>query len=407
VARGTASFLGRHGLSGSLAHVRAAAGHRFFSARPARDPYEVLGVSRQANDAEIKGRFRELAKKHHPDLNPNDKEAQLRMSEVTSAYDLLTDPHKRRKYDDQYGGAASAGDAYSQSSSSAWADPSQMYSEFRDVFGKGSFGRMGNPSMRTAATQNTRGEDVSASLELEFMDAMNGGSHDLQLSIRDTCGTCRGSGSRPGTATSTCPQCRGTGAMKVDRGITTYGLPCNRCHGSGQVLDHPCGGCKGEGVVSRNKTVSVRVPAGIKTGMELQLQGQGHAGIRGGRAGHLFVTVKVHGHDDFRHIDDDVHRDVWLSLKQILMGGQVTIDTLHGPTSISLPPSTEPGSTRVLQGKGPPRVSRSGNGNFVAHFLLRPPRSLTPRQIQLIEEFDEIERQQEQSGRGRRADQSM
>lgn len=225
---------------------------------------------------------------------------------------------------------------------------------------------------------------------------MNGVERIVTINTKQACGHCRGSGAREGTSWSVCKLCKGNGVQRVERGILSMGLPCNNCHGVGEVLDHPCHSCRGAGTRVQPRDVRVNVPAGVKSQMELRIPGAGHAGERGGKAGHLFVTVKVEGHPRFRHIDDDVHVDVPLTLRQSLLGGDIEVPTLSGSSEfLGLGAPTQPGSTRLLRGRGPPRLGGEGRGSLVLHFLLRLPTKVSQRQVALIEEFDALAKEQE------------
>ena len=359
-----------------------------------RDPYEVLGVTRNTTQADIKGRFRELAKKYHPDLNTHDVDASRKMADITNAYDILTDKKKRSDWDRSSGmstGSTSSGMHGEQyNSRSEWVDPSQMFSEFSNIFG-----RMGRH--RPVGRVAQRGDDIGASVEVELAEAMNGATKTLHIKAKQSCAKCLGSGAQSGTSWSSCKTCKGTGTQRVERGIMTMGMPCVRCGGSGQTLEHPCTSCKGEGCRVQPKEVSVKIPAGIKTGMELRLQNVGHCGSRGGRAGDLFVTVKIKPDAYFTQIDDDVHVSVPLSIREVLMGTKVDIRKIDGKSmmSVEIPPGTLPGTNRVLTGKGPPRPSTSQNsrGDMILRFQLSIGKHpLTERQKAIIFEFDEIEK---------------
>ena len=349
-----------------------------------RDPYQVLGVAKTATTVEIKQRFRELAKQFHPDLN-SDKDASTRMAEIATAYDILSDPQKRAIHENNTSSSSSS--SFSSTSANAdWGDPSQMFSEFSNIFG-----RMNRA--RQATNVPTKGDDISATLEIDFIESVKGSVHVLNTKSRQTCTSCSGSGCKHGTSTSSCKLCKGTGTQRIDRGIMTMGVPCQQCAGLGQVIDHPCPCCKGEGLSMKMREVHVKVPAGVKNFMELRIAGQGNAGNRGGRSGDLYVTVKVKPHPVLRMIDDDVHVDVPISIKQALLGGLVPITTVTGGTqNLEISSKTFPGLAKVLRGKGPPKVNGAGTGDMILHFVLKQG-DLTAKQKVLIEEFDLIEQQ--------------
>jgi molecular chaperone DnaJ len=365
---------------------------RLFST--ARDPYVVLGVDRTTTQEDIKARFRELAKKYHPDLNTHDADASKKMADITNAYDILTDKRKKAEFDrSSAGGFGSGSEGSSSHSNAEWVDPNQMFSEFSNIFG-----RMGRH--RPVGRVATRGDDISMSVEIPLVDAMSGCVRNLTIKCKQSCSSCSGSGARPGTGWTSCKTCKGTGTQRVERGIMTMGMPCVRCGGSGQTIEHPCLSCRGEGIGSEPKQVSVKVPSGVRNMMDLRIQGQGHCGTRGGRSGDLFVTVKVKPDDYFTIIDDDVYVEIPITIRDILLGTSVkvrSIDPVKPDFNVALPPGTLPGTTRSLTGRGPPRPI-SGNsigsrGDMVLNFTLKiqPIETLTDRQKQLIEEFNNIQ----------------
>ncbi|CAE7333353.1 dnaJ [Symbiodinium pilosum] len=368
----------------------------FFGSRlrsAARDAYTVMGLDRRASQQEVKQRFRVLAKQYHPDLNTGDRTASLKMAELTSAYDTLMDPKRRAALDQATAGTsagAGPGSSYTggfpYDDSDGWVSPSQMFSEFSDLFGRNSQFR---PNMDASAA--VRGEDVSTQLDVTFLEAAQGCEKQVSLRLKQVCPDCRGSGAREGTSWSKCRVCKGSGVHRQEKGIFSMGLPCQRCRGSGMVLDHPCRGCRGESTKMMTRDIRINVPAGVRNLMELRVPGAGHAGSRGGKAGHLFVQVKVLPHERFRQVDDDVHLDVPLTLREALLGAEVSIPNLEGSTErLIIQAPAQPGTTKVLRGRGPPKAGNQGRGHLVLHFLLHLPRSLSPRQVELIEEFDSL-----------------
>ncbi|KAF4672281.1 hypothetical protein FOL47_000726 [Perkinsus chesapeaki] len=354
---------------------------------------------------------------YHPDRNPDDPEAQTRMASLTDAYAILTDPKKRAMHDREQrdtrngsSGSTTASSTGAASNAGDWHhDPSQMFSEFSKVFGR-------QAKYRQAGQVSQRGDDITTEIEVSFMEAMRGSTRTVALSCRQGCDTCNGSGAAAGTGWTMCRQCKGTGTVRVERGIMTMGMPCNTCSGSGQTLDHPCRSCRGEGAMVRRKDVLVSIPAGARQFTELRLPGLGHCGLRGGRSGDLFVTIKVKEHDRFRRVDEDVHLTVPVTLCQALLGGTVEIPSLTSDKDIiklQIPPNTLPGNSRIIRGKGPPKLiagksvskaassvlgsstdsSSNPRGNLVLHFSLSLPERLSPRQEAIIREFDEIEQE--------------
>jgi len=354
-----------------------------------------MGLNRAATAEEIKARFRELAKKHHPDLNKGDRLASMKMADLTSAYDTLSDPKKRAALDQATAGASNFGpdrgaSSFRQGFNTEWPEASQMYSEFQDIFGRSGRQRA------EAFTSAVRGEDISTQIEVDFLDAVQGCEKMVSFMAKQSCRDCRGTGAQEGTSWSKCRVCRGSGVQRVERGILSMGVPCHRCQGTGEVLDHPCQSCRGESLKLQPVEVRVTVPAGVRNLMELRVPGAGHAGSHGGKAGHLFAIVKVKPHKRFRHIDDSVHLDVPLTLGQALLGGTVEIPTLHGTTEqLGIRAPTQPGATKILRGMGPPRLGSEGRGHLVLHFVLGLPSKLSKRQVELIEEFDALAKETE------------
>ncbi|EER01653.1 chaperone protein DNAJ, putative [Perkinsus marinus ATCC 50983] len=387
-----------------LAIRRVVSAHqRCFSTAGKKDPYNVMGLSPAASQKEIKEKFRELAKKYHPDRNPNDPEAQGRMATLTDAYAILTDPKKRSILDREQ--------REMRNGSSTFLSVPYLIIAGRNV--RQVFGRQAK--YRQAGQVSQRGDDITTEIEVSFMEAMRGSTRTVALSCRQGCDTCNGSGAAPGTGWTMCRQCKGTGTVRVERGIMTMGMPCNTCSGSGQTLDHPCRSCRGEGAMVRRKDVLVSVPAGARQFTELRLPGLGHCGLRGGRNGDLFVTIKVKEHERFRRVDEDVHLTVPVTLSQALLGGTVEIPSLTSEKDIirlQIPPNTLPGNSRIIRGKGPPKLSAGSStdsssnprGNLVLHFSLSLPERLTPRQEALIREFDDIERESKEKRSSRNSD---
>eukprot|EP00922_Rhytidocystis_sp_ex-Travisia-forbesii_P066280 GHVS01098387.1.p1 GENE.GHVS01098387.1~~GHVS01098387.1.p1 ORF type:complete len:469 (-),score=102.00 GHVS01098387.1:208-1614(-) len=363
-------------------------------ARNSEDPYEVLGVARGAGADEVKKQFREMAKKHHPDLS-SAPDAKQKMADITAAYELLSDPQKRQFYDQTgmtmdeagAGGGATPGAGFGAGGFPG-GDASFMFTDFAEMFSR--MTGAGSGSSPFGATTAARGDDIQSSVSIDFMEAIKGVTKTIQLSRKCTCSDCGGSGCASGSGVSSCKQCGGSGVQRVERGPIIIGLPCRACNGAGQIIQHPCKACKGQGVKAQTKKISITIPPGVRQGMEMRIANEGHAGARGGRAGHLFATINIRSHPVFRIVDDDVHADVGLSLKQCLLGGAVSVPTLDGSLELTIAAGTPPSAVKILKGKGPPKVDSRGNGNGIVHFFLEMPGKLTERQKQIIVEFDQI-----------------
>ncbi|CEM13814.1 unnamed protein product [Vitrella brassicaformis CCMP3155] len=360
----------------------------------AKDPYATLGVGRGASTDEIKKAFRHLAKKYHPDIN-KDEGSQQKMAEITSAYEMLSDPKKRDFYDktgmsaDEAGHGAPGAGGFE----GFHGDPSWMFSDFANIFG-----RMG--SAFSGFAQASRGEDIQTEVTIDFMEGINGCDKTLRYQAKAQCGTCNGTGCAPGTGLETCRACNGQGVRRLERGPLTIGIPCQTCNGTGRVIKHPCKTCKGSGTVLESKTFTLDIPAGVKSGMEMRIPNAGHAGEHGGKPGHLFVTIKVRAHPLFRWLDDDIHVNVPISLKQSFLGGEVEVPTLQEPIKLTVPPGTSPDTVKILKGKGPRRTDGRGYGHLILHFYLQMPGKLNTTQRELIQQFDTLEQENEKGRRG-------
>ncbi|BAM39810.1 molecular chaperone DnaJ [Theileria orientalis strain Shintoku] len=363
--------------------------------RYTNDPYKVLGVSRNATNDEIKRKFRELAKKYHPDLNPS-PDAKQKMAQITSAYELLSDPKKRKVYDQTGMQSEDAGfdpSAGGFGGFSGFGDSSFMFTDFAEMFSRMASGT------GTSFTGSSRGEDIQTEITISFMEAIRGCTKNITVPARVSCNDCHGLGRQPGTSIDVCKVCNGTGKMitvmtvkpgvqRMERGPIIIGVPCRTCNGSGQVVPYPCKACGGSGDRAQTKSVSVDLPAGVRSGMQMRIPNQGHVGMRGGKNGHLFVNINIQPHPIFKWIDDDIHVNVPISLKQCLLGGSIQIPTLEGSTTVSLVPNSQPSFVKTLKNKGPPKVDSRNNGNLIIHFELKLPESLTVKQKELIEEFE-------------------
>ncbi|VWU50811.1 heat shock protein 40 [Hepatocystis sp. ex Piliocolobus tephrosceles] len=351
-----------------------------------QDPYTVLGLSKNATASDIKKQFRLLAKKYHPDINPS-PDAKQKMANITAAYELLSDPKKKEFYDK----TGMADDMnYDRSTSSSnfdrgfagFGDASFMFTDFAEMFSN----MAGNKN-----TSSTRGEDIQTEITLKFMEAIKGCEKNIKLNVKVSCNHCNGSGKKPGTNLSICKVCNGSGIQRMERGPIIIGVPCRNCSGNGQIINNPCKHCSGSGVKIQTKNITLDIPPGIKKGMQMRIPNQGHSGYRGGKNGHLFVTIDIEPHQTFKWIDDNIHVEIPLTIKQCLLGGIVSVPTLNGDMDLIVRPKTNPNSEKVLKGKGPSKVDSHTNGDLIIKFKLKMPEKLTPRQIELIEEFNRIE----------------
>jgi molecular chaperone DnaJ len=334
----------------------------------ATDYYEALGVGRNAAPDEIKRAYRVLARKLHPDANPNDSHAEERFKEITRAYEVLSDPEKKQRYD-MFGDERAAG---------GFADfgISDLFSTF--------FGGAGGSTRRGPG----RGADVLAEVELTLEEAAAGVERDVTVSMLGECETCSGNGSAPGTFPSTCSQCGGSGEIRQVRrtflGEVMTAGGCPRCGGSGREITEPCPRCHGGGRMEVTDSLSVRIPAGVEDGARLRVSGRGEAGVRGGRAGDLYVGIRVAPHDVFRRVGDDLGCEVTVPMTVAALGGEVSVPTLGGSEALAVPAGTQSGEVKRLRGKGMPRLDGRGRGELIVLLRVETPTGLDDDQSELL-----------------------
>lgn len=344
-----------------------------------RDYYELLGITRDANDGAIKKAFRRLARELHPDVSDH-PEAEARFREVTEAYEVLSNSETRALYD-RFGheGLRSGGFRPTQ------FDMGGLNDLFSAFFGGDVFGT------RTR-TSSARGADVAAEIEIDLADAATGKTVEVPFEVAVTCATCGGDGVQPGTEPVTCTRCAGTGRLQqVTRSVFgefVRAQPCPTCDGRGVIVEHPCASCHGAGRVMEERTINVDVPAGIHNGQRIRLSGEGHAGVLGGRAGDVYVLVHVRPHPSFVREGNDVFSQVDLTMVQAALGTSLTVETLDGPFELELPAGVQPGEVRVLRGRGMPILQGFGRGDHRVLVNVLVPRHLTDEQRRLLEELD-------------------
>lgn len=351
-----------------------------------RDYYEVLGIAKDASADELKKAYRRLAMKHHPDRNPDDAEAEGKFKEAKEAYEVLSDEQKRGLYDqhghaafDQAGGMGGAGGGFG-----GFGDASGFSDVFGDVFGDifGQGGRRGRSNV-------FRGADLRYDLPLTLEQAVSGDTVNISFHTQAACETCDGDGAKPGTGRKTCETCNGMGQVRAQQGFFSVQQACPSCHGVGTIVEDPCGDCHGQGRIREEKTLSVKVPAGVDMGDRIRLSGEGEAGQNGGPAGDLFVEIRVRPHDIFERDGANLHCAVPISFAKAATGGEVAVPTLDGEVSLKVPEGTQSGKIFRLRGKGVTPVRSNLQGDLYCRVDIETPVNLTDEQKKLLESFQE------------------
>jgi molecular chaperone DnaJ len=348
-----------------------------------RDYYEVLGLGREAGEPEIKGAYRKMALKFHPDRNPDDPGAEEKFKEASEAYSVLSDPQKRAAYD-------RFGHAGLQATGGAGGFNPDTFSDFGDIlgdfFGFGDLFGSGGGKRRTRAQ---RGEDIRYDLELTFEEAVSGLSAEIQVPRMESCGRCRGAGSEPGSGPTTCPTCRGRGEVLYQQSFLSIRRTCSTCGGSGQIIRNPCTQCRGQGYQQVQRKLKVNIPAGVDDGTRVRLGSEGQPGPNNGPAGDLYVFLKVKEHPFFERREQDLHCTIPLNLAQAALGCEVEVPTLEQPHKLKIPEGTQGGAQFRLRNKGVPMLNGGGRGDLYIHIDVKIPSRLTREQRKLMEQLRE------------------
>ncbi len=350
---------------------------------PERDYYQVLGVARNASEAEIKKAYRKLAMKYHPDRNPADKAAEDRFKEAQRAYDILSDAQKRAAYD-QFGHAG-VDPAAAASAGGFWSGAGGGAGSFSDIFSD-VFGDIFGTPRRGA--QVHRGADLRYSLSLTLEQAVHGTTAQIRVPALGTCQRCDGSGARPGSSPVACRTCGGVGQVRLQQGFFSIQQTCPSCQGTGRLVTDPCPECHGQGRLRHTKTLSVKVPAGIDEGDQIRLAGEGQAGEHGGPPGDLYVEIHIQPHAIFRREGDDLYCEMPVHFSTLALGGELEIPTLDGRASLKIPPETQTEKVFRLRGKGVRSVRAGRVGDLYCRVTAETPVNLTERQKELLREFD-------------------
>ncbi|MEH6649135.1 MAG: molecular chaperone DnaJ [Motiliproteus sp.] len=343
-----------------------------------RDYYEVLGVSRDAADRDIKKAYRRLAMKHHPDRNPDDKASEDKFKEANEAYEILSDAQKKAAYD-QYGHAGVDPNMRGGGGQGAGGFGDVFGDVFGDIFGGQGGGR--------GRSRVQRGADLRYNMELDLEDAVRGVEKKIRIPTLVGCNTCDGSGAKAGTKPKPCGTCGGVGQVRMQQGFFSVQQTCPACHGEGSIVSDPCTDCRGRGRTEETKTLSVKIPPGVDTGDRIRLAGEGEAGTHGGPAGDLFVQVAVRKHSIFERDGRNLYCEVPVSFVDATLGGEIDVPTLDGRVKLKVPAESQTGKMFRLRGRGVPPVRGGATGDLMCRILIETPVSLNSRQKELLREF--------------------
>lgn len=357
-----------------------------------KDYYEVLGIDKSASEDEIKKAYRKMAKKYHPDLHPGDSEAEKNFKEVNEAYEILSDPTKKSRYD-QFGHAGvdpnfGAGGGGAAGGFGGFGDFGDLGDLFGSFFGGGfGGGRTQNPNAPR------RGADTSTTVNLSFEEAAKGCKKTIKVTRIENCTDCNGSGAAPGTSPKTCPNCHGTGHINVTQ-RTPFGAMqstrvCDTCRGTGKIIDNPCKTCAGKGKVRRTKEQTIDIPAGVDDGQYVNIRGGGDMGSNGGPAGDLHVNISVRPHPIFERSGFDVFCEIPITYSQAVLGSKIVVPTLDGKVEFTIPAGTQNGDRFKLKGKGIQRLNYGGRGDQYVEVNIEVPKNLSKKQQELLKKFDE------------------
>ena len=360
-----------------------------------KDLYETLGVSKKASPDEIKKAYRKLARKYHPDKNPGDQAAEERFKEVQGAYDVLSDPEKRKQYD-QFGnriftGAGGPGGpgGFNYDFSGGFGD----LGDLSDMFG-GLFDNLrGRTTGARGAQRGQPGRDIEVEVNVSFEDSLRGVETRIPVDVETACSTCRGSGAEPGTTPVVCPECRGRGVVAENQGVFALSQPCPRCRGNGTVVERPCRACQGSGRERRTKRYTVKIPAGVKDGTRIRLKGKGEAGRGGGPPGDLHVVTRVAASPLYERRGSDLVIEVPVTYAEAALGAEAEVPTPDGQISLKIPAGTQDGRLLRVRGRGAPKLNGAGRGDLLARVRVAVPTKLTKAEREAIENLQKVSRE--------------
>ncbi len=351
-----------------------------------RDYYEVLGVGRDADEKQFKSAFRKLAKQYHPDANPGDEKAEHKFKEIAEAYEVLKNSDHRAAYD-RFGHAAFEGGGPGGPGGFGPEFSSSMSDIFEDLFGEFMGGRRSGGSRRGGGA--ARGSDLRYNMEISLTEAFAGKSAQIRVPTSVTCETCAGKGAKPGTQPSTCSTCNGAGAVRSSSGFFTVERTCPACQGRGQTITDPCTDCSGAGRVTKQRTLSVNIPAGVEDGTRIRLAGEGEAGLRGGPTGDLYIFLSIRPHEFFQRDGADLFCRVPISMATAALGGDIEVPTIDGKKArVTIPDGTQTGKQFRLRGKGMPVLRSTQHGDMYIQTAVETPVNLSRKQRELLQEFE-------------------
>ncbi len=355
--------------------------------------YDVLGVSKSASSDEIKKAYRKLARQHHPDRNPGDKSAEERFKEIQGAYDVLSDPQKRKQYDAFGAGGGRGGPGGFNVDFGGDFDLGNLSDFLGGVFGRGARG-----GGRRREPQGMRGSDIEAEVRLSFADSLRGVETRIPVEVETACSECGGSGAKPGTSPKICPECNGRGVTSESQGLFALSQPCPRCRGNGTVIEDPCPKCSGYGRERRTKRYTVKIPAGVKDGTRIRLKGKGEPGIAGGPPGDLHVVTRVSESPMYERRGSDLIVTVPVTYAEAALGASVDVPTPEGPVSLKIPAGSEDGKLLRIRGRGAPKLNGAGRGDVLARVRVTVPKKLSKKERELLEELQKVSRENPREG---------
>jgi len=368
-----------------------------------KDYYRILGVDKKASEKEIKDAFRRLARKHHPDANPDNKAAEEKFKEINEAYEVLSDPEKRKQYDSGqlFMGAGGPGPGFGFDFSGFGSRPgSRTYTYTGDLGDLGDLGDifnlfsgMGGMGAGKSRRQSRKGRDLTTEVTISFDDALRGLSVPLTITGKTVCPACKGSGAKPGTLPKTCPNCGGRGTVSQNQGPFAFSRPCPNCGGRGTVIEDPCTECRGTGAVEKPRSIKVKIPAGVKDGAKVRFKGKGEAGPPGGLPGDLYVKVNVRPHKYFKRKGGNILLDLPLTFPEAAMGTTVEVPTVNGRVKLKIPAGTSDGRKFRLRGKGAPKARGKGRGDMIVTARVVVPKKLSKKEKELIKQLKGLEKE--------------